>query len=269
MEKIYTINGRIDFFPQRGVLICIADETKTVSLNMPASRCLSLLIQHDSKIVARETFFEEVWIKHGAQVTSNGFYQNISLLRRAFKELGVEEDIIITLPRVGVRLDATLTVTESQPREEENAPVAPEPQAPVDEPAHKEAAAASLPEKKRLWSRCSLLWGLAALLSCLVGGFAVWQTEFDSYLQSYSPIIANFSQQCHFFANKDVVEHVRHASFINRNTFDCEKYSWVYLTLYPGEARVSVISCRQPFSQWRDNQCLSKYYIKELPHAPA
>ncbi|MDV5429738.1 winged helix-turn-helix domain-containing protein [Klebsiella quasipneumoniae] len=88
MEKIYTINGRIAFFPQRSALILIADETKTVSLNMPASRCLLLLIQHDGNTVARETFFEEVWIKHGAQVTSNGFYQNISLLRRAFKELG-------------------------------------------------------------------------------------------------------------------------------------------------------------------------------------
>lgn len=80
-------------------------------------------------------------------VTSNGFYQNISLLRRAFKELGVDEDIIITVPRVGVRLDATLTVTESQPRDVEKAPTAEEPQAPVDEPVHKEVAAASLPEK--------------------------------------------------------------------------------------------------------------------------
>ncbi|STW80490.1 transcriptional regulator CadC [Klebsiella michiganensis] len=103
MEKTYTINGIITFIPQRGALILIADETKTVSLNMPASRCLLLLIQQDGKTVARETFFEEVWIKHGSQVTSNGFYQNISLLRRAFKELGMEGDIIITLPRVGVR----------------------------------------------------------------------------------------------------------------------------------------------------------------------
>ncbi|MCP6242638.1 CadC family transcriptional regulator, partial [Klebsiella pneumoniae] len=72
----------------------------------------------------RETFFQEVWIKHGSQVTSNGFYQNISLLRRAFKELGAEEDIIITVPRVGVRLDATLSVTEIQSTEAENPSVA-------------------------------------------------------------------------------------------------------------------------------------------------
>lgn len=65
MEK-YTINGIVEFTPQRSVLILIADETKAVSLNMPASRCLLLLIQQDGKTVARETFFEEVWIKHGA-----------------------------------------------------------------------------------------------------------------------------------------------------------------------------------------------------------
>lgn len=133
MEK-YTINGIVEFTPQRSVLILIADETKAVSLNMPASRCLLLLIQQDGKNVARETFFEEVWIKHGAQVTSNGFYQNISLLRRAFKELGVEEDIIITVPRVGVRLEATLTMTEFQPDEAEKTPVAEEQRPHVDEP---------------------------------------------------------------------------------------------------------------------------------------
>lgn len=112
MEKIFTINGRISFVPQSGSLILIDDDTKNVSLNIPASRCLYLLIQQYGKTVARETFFQEVWIKHGSQVTSNGFYQNISLLRRAFKGLGAEDDIIITVPRVGVRLDATLSVTE-------------------------------------------------------------------------------------------------------------------------------------------------------------
>lgn len=269
MEKTYTINGRITFIPQRGALILIADETKTVSLNMPASRCLLLLIQQDGNTVARETFFEEVWIKHGSQVTSNGFYQNISLLRRAFKELGMEGDIIITRPRVGVRLDATISVMEAEPCEMEQVLAAEKPRMPVDGPVHEEVAAASLPEKKRLRPRCSLLWGLAALLSCLIGGFVAWQTEFESYLQSYSPIIAKLSQQCHFFANNDVVDHVRHVNFIKRSKFECDEYSWVYLTLYPGQARVSVIRCRQPFSQWRDNQCLTKYYIKEVANAPA
>lgn len=262
MEKTYTINGRITFIPQQGALILIADETKTVSLNMPASRCLLLLIQRDGETVSRETFFEEVWIKHGSQVTSNGFYQNMSLLRRAFKELGMEGDIIITLPRVGVRLDATISVMEAESCEMAKAPER-------EVPVHEEVAAASLPEKKRLRPRCSLLWGLAALLSCLVGGFVAWQTEFDSYLQSYSPIIAKISQQCHFFANNDVVDHVRHVNFIKRSKFECDEYSWIYLTLYPGQARVSVIRCRQPFSQWRDNQCLTKYYIKEVANAPA
>lgn len=270
MENRYTLNGRIAFIPQRGDLILTADETKTVSLNMPASRCLLLLIQQEGKTVARETFFEEVWIKHGSRVTSNGFYQNISLLRRAFKELGVDEDMIITVPRVGVRLDAALTVKEAQPTEEVKTRTMQAQRAPaaVDEPVSAEVAAASLPEKKRLRPRCSLLWGLAALLSCLMGGLIAWQSEFESYLQTYSPVNARFSQQCHFFANNDVVDHIRHVNFINRSKFACEEYSWIYLTLYPGQARVSVISCRQKFSQWRDNQCLTKYYIKEVAYAP-
>lgn len=269
MEKIFTINGRISFVPQSGSLILIDDDTKNVSLNIPASRCLYLLIQQYGKTVARETFFQEVWIKHGSQVTSNGFYQNISLLRRAFKELGAEENIIVTVPRVGVRLDAALSVTEIQSTEAENPSVAEVEDSAVAQSKPEEVAAARLPEKKRLKPQRSLIWAIAALLSFLVIGFVAWQTGFDSQLQSYLPINVKTSQQCHFFANNDVVDHVRHVGFINRSKFECEKYSWVYLTLYPGQTRVSVISCRQEISQWRDNQCLTWYYIKEASHAPA
>lgn len=269
MEKTYTINEKIAFHPQRSVLTLIADEAKKVSLNMPASRCLLLLIQQGGKTVARETFFEEVWIKNGSRVTSNGFYQNISLLRRAFKKLGIEDEIIITLPRVGVRLDATLSVAAPQRARAETTPLVQEQSALVNESLSAEVAAASLPEKKRLRARGSLLWGLVALLSCLVMGVFVWYTEFDSYLQSYLPINAKFSQQCHFFANYDVVDHTLHVSFIRSSKFECEKYAWVYLTIYPEQSRISVISCQQQFSQWRDNQCRTRYYIKEAVNAPA
>ncbi len=263
MEKIYSINGTIAFIPQRNVLILIANDKKSVSLNIPASRCLLLLIQQDGNTVPRDTFFQEVWIKHGSQVTSNGFYQNISLLRRAFKELGVEEDIVVTVPRVGVRLNAALTVTEAPSAAEEKTSVA---ESATAVPAV--VATGSVPAKKWLRPRRPLLWGFAVILSCLVGGIVAWQAEFDSYLQTYSPINAKFSQQCHFFVNNDVVDHARHVSFIKRNNIECGEYSWIYLTLYPGQARVSVISCLQQFSQWRDNQCLTKYYIKEAPNAP-
>ena len=77
----------------------------------------------------------------------------------------MDGDIIITQPRVGVRLDATISVMEAEPCEMEQALAAEKPRMPVDGPVHEEVAAASLPEKKRLRPRCSLLWGLAAELS--------------------------------------------------------------------------------------------------------
>ncbi|TLV21596.1 CadC family transcriptional regulator [Klebsiella indica] len=254
MEKTYTINGRIAFIPQRSTLILIPDNSKRVLLNIPACRCLLLLIQQDGEIVARDAFFQEVWIKHGLQVTNNCFYQNISLLRRAFKQLGVGQEIIVTVPRVGVRLDAQLAVIESPSDTQETVPLIPV--------ATAEVATASPPEKKRLRPQFPLIWAVAALLSCLIMGFIAWQTEFDSYLQRYLPVNVKTSQQCYFFANNDVVDHYPHEKFSDLNHFECKTYPWIYLTLYPGQARVSVISCRQPFSLWRDNQCLTSYYIK-------
>ncbi|WPM85044.1 hypothetical protein QNH14_00545 [Apirhabdus apintestini] len=49
---------------------------------------------------------DEVWKKSKVLVSSNTFYQNISILRKGLKRIGIEEDIIVTIPRVGLTLDS-------------------------------------------------------------------------------------------------------------------------------------------------------------------
>lgn len=48
----------------------------------------------------------EVWRKHGMEVTVNTLYQNISILRKTLKRVGVDENIIITVPKKGITLSA-------------------------------------------------------------------------------------------------------------------------------------------------------------------
>lgn len=50
----------------------------------------------------------EVWRKHGMEVTVNTLYQNISILRKTLKRVGIEENIIITVPKKGITLTAQI-----------------------------------------------------------------------------------------------------------------------------------------------------------------
>ena len=114
MAHVFLLNSTVVFWPERNVLYAKSDETKRITLSNPATRCLLLLIQQQGQVIERDYFFEHVWYINGAQVTNNTFYQNISLLRRAFKELGLNEELIVTVPKVGIRLEPQLEVLEQK-----------------------------------------------------------------------------------------------------------------------------------------------------------
>lgn len=247
MAKIYLLGESVIFWPERNVLHAKSDETKRLSLSNPASRCLLLLIQQQGQVIEREYFFQHVWINNGAQVSNNTFYQNISLLRRAFKEFGLNEELIVTVPKVGIRLEPQLEV-EEQEREE---------------PLPDEPSVAVLPVKAvqpvRRWN--SLYWVLAGVICCLLASGVAWQSQFDSRLTRYVPL--GVEKGCHWYVNQDVLKFDKHQQFIADSSLDCEGYSWVYLTLYPNFPRISALTCRQEYSRWRDNDCVTHYYFTE------
>lgn len=248
MAKLFLLGGAVVFWPERNVLYAKSDETKRLALSNPASRCLSLLIQRQGQVIERDYFFEHVWYINGAQVSNNTFYQNISLLRRAFKEFGLNEELIVTVPKVGIRLEPQLDV-ELQETDE---PLA---EPPVVTPAEAEVA---LPVNPR---RRTLGWILAAVVSCLLTSVVTWQTQFDSRLSRYVPL--SVEKGCHWYANQDVVKFDKHQQFMRQAVLDCQSYPWVYLTLYPNFPRISALTCRQQYSRWRDNECVTHYYFTE------
>ena len=56
----------------------------------------------------------EVWRKHGMEVTVNTLYQNISILRKTLKRVGIDENIIITVPKKGITLSAQVEELEDK-----------------------------------------------------------------------------------------------------------------------------------------------------------
>lgn len=256
MSQSFLLDGTVLFIPGRNLLTAVPDNSVQLALSNPASQCLHLLIQHHGQVVERDVFFQRVWLSNGSQVTNNNFYQNISLLRRAFKEFGLNDELIITVPKVGIRLSEELKIDLQA-----------EAQADVDTSDlsdEREMPAVLVPKRRTCWS-----WAVfaGAILGGLLALFLLWRSEFTPSLLGFVPL--NSSGTCRIYGNPDVLDHRWHEKFIQQNAVDCQHYPWVYLTLYPNVQRVSVLQCRQEYSFWRPNPCISSYYFKGVPHVDA
>ncbi|WP_313081244.1 transcriptional regulator [Atlantibacter sp.] len=247
MTQVYLLNGTVAFWPQKHKLVSLVEEGKTLALSNPASRCLDLLIRHHGEVILRDTFFQQVWINNGAQVTNNTFYQNISLLRRAFKEFGLNEEWIVTVPKVGIKLEAQLPIDI---REVEDEPVSP-----VVEPAHMPPVGAAVNKPPGIWRKAAA--ALTALGVCAAAGFFTWRSDIDTRLQHF--VLLENLNGCQFFVNPDAVDFKKHQDFAQNFTGDCRTRPWVYLSAYKNFSRLSALSCREAFQVWGKNQCVTRY----------
>lgn len=104
MHIHYIINSVIEFHPATSTLRNINYPDRIVILNFPTGRCLQLLLERTGTIVGQPEFLDIVWKNHGIQVSSNTFYQNISLLRKGLKNIGLPDNLVVTIPRLGLTL---------------------------------------------------------------------------------------------------------------------------------------------------------------------
>lgn len=107
---VFIINDKIIFDANSYELKSLNNSEEVIVLNAPTSRCLQLLIEKKDEVVSRDDFLEQVWQTRGVVVSQNTFYQNISLLRKSLKKVGLGDDIIITVRRKGFSLAADLKV---------------------------------------------------------------------------------------------------------------------------------------------------------------
>lgn len=260
MSTKIILNGIAAFLPEKHRIIAIDGEQPPLSLSIPASRCLSLLIRHQGEVIQREHFFHEVWLSNGAQVTNNTFYQNISLLRRAFKEFGLNEEFIVTIPKVGIKLEATLQIKISDDGAAGDEVVLPPSALPLQ--------TQPLAVKGRIPSVFRQGWvGASALLFILCIGTALltWQGSMDKRFTRFEPLIVQ--NGCRYFVNPDASDDKKHRLVVSDFNLNCEIFRYVYLTTYNNFARLSVVACQQPISIWRENHCVTHYIITENQHA--
>src|SRR5690606_16417807 len=111
MHKHYIINNIVEFHPAASTLRDLNNPDRVVVLNSPAGRCLLLLIERAGSIVTQQEFLDVVWQSRGMLVSSNTYYQNISILRKGLKKIGFDVDPIVTIPRIGLTLASDTQIT--------------------------------------------------------------------------------------------------------------------------------------------------------------
>ncbi|MDE1464556.1 winged helix-turn-helix domain-containing protein [Spartinivicinus poritis] len=110
---VYLINKKWLFFPQLNTIRLVGGaETK---LKNKTSNVLLFLVRNQGATLTTEHFFQEVWCS--SYVSENVLTQSISQLRRVFEDK--ERKIILTVPKVGYRLMASVSQQQSEVEDEE------------------------------------------------------------------------------------------------------------------------------------------------------
>ena len=76
-----------------------------LSLGAAAGRCLLVLLEADGEIVTKKTLLTEAWEQYGAVVSTNNLSQAMVQIRRALEQLGSDPALLVTVPRIGYRLN--------------------------------------------------------------------------------------------------------------------------------------------------------------------
>ncbi|HFP9847156.1 TPA: transcriptional regulator, partial [Escherichia coli] len=119
---IYIINDEVRFNSSSNKLTSLLTSEEVI-LTYPAGKCLKLLLDNAYSVVSHNQFFEKVWSDSSADVATNTLYQNISMIRRSFREISsatIFNDVIRTVPRKGFKINEEISITVLDNNHNEN-----------------------------------------------------------------------------------------------------------------------------------------------------
>lgn len=107
---VFEIDRRVVYRPEDGALWPAGDETSATILTLTMGRVLMCLLEKHGQVVTRNELLDQVWDAHGLRSSSHTLNKYISELRRHFVQLGIAEECIITVPRVGFLFNGDLEI---------------------------------------------------------------------------------------------------------------------------------------------------------------
>lgn len=173
----YIINLSVVFEPGTRILALKNDEKLSIELTKPACRLLCELIENNRNTRSKDLLIQNVWVNYGFTYSKANLSNHISELRKSFVNLGLGSDVIVTVPKVGFRMEAEIhPVAETEKSvpetmtEERNVALIDEPSVLIKE------RTLSQPEKKieggRQTARLKIITVVVALLLASIAGSA-------------------------------------------------------------------------------------------------
>ncbi|WP_370605690.1 transcriptional regulator [Citrobacter braakii] len=118
---MFIINNDVSFNEEDGQL---ENKTAEVSVLMAASarRLLAVLISNQGNPVERDCLFKTVWDDNGMRSSNSNLNQYISILRKQLVQVGLPDNTIITIPRVGFMFNPEIKVRRDIPKADVQSP---------------------------------------------------------------------------------------------------------------------------------------------------
>ncbi|MFI8418243.1 transcriptional regulator [Serratia sp. NPDC078593] len=269
MNNIYLLNEKVRFISDQHRLEPVDDQGPPIALNVPASRCLLLLLQRQGEVISQKEFLYEVWESKGQFANANTYFQNIYLLRRALKIAGIEEIMIKTIPKEGLMFIGKCALIEEDGPEplNENADVNLSTST-LASPAHSvlpEKPANSTPKKFIAWKTRYPLKKIALaglLMVAILSSFMAYQdikrdTDFFADYVAIGDV-----NQCTVYSNKKYVLRAKHeyVNFFVKKNITCEPGQVAYIAINPEAIRVLIHICDKSINN--SASCLTKFYFE-------
>ncbi|MDI9802633.1 winged helix-turn-helix domain-containing protein [Citrobacter koseri] len=258
VKNIIIINEMVVFEPDKNRLTALKDyPERNITLHTPVSACLLLLLQHNHQPVTQKYLFSEVWEKNGAMVSTNAIYQSIALIRKGLRAVGLDEEIIFTLPKIGFKADAnvkTLPFDEFiAARSAQKANTSPE-----------TITTAAIIKEKRLYSpflrRYHLIPAAGGIIILLF--IFYWYQQTRSFYTHYTNIGNIHGCQVYSsWSGKEKSTHIFN-QFYARQDLTCPPGKTIYMTLNNTQSGTSILVCRAKIDS-PDAKCKSLFFMEK------
>jgi len=113
----YLINQHVTYDSYQGLLYT-SDVDDAIKLTTTLNRLLLVLAQNNGEVLDRETLLRRVWEEHNQVVSDNNLNSSVSVLRRHLASF-FDEEVISTIPKVGIKFSANLTLITPEEKLEE------------------------------------------------------------------------------------------------------------------------------------------------------
>lgn len=269
MSHQFLIDNRFLFIPHHNRIEDVTNGN-FITLITPATRCLETLLLN-RRLVTHSELYTSGWSDSAREPSPASLYQNILLIRKAFKELtNTDLDYILTIPRKGFvfKNDATVDITEkisTAPSEVDF-----QTSGNIYYQTEKKKPQQPFVDRRKILS----IINLTLIIGCAILLTAVMKKAFFAPRENiFSEIFTPYREEgnCKYYLEKEntasLIKNMENNSLIqnlwqsaaDESGAPCMTYPWRYIIFFEHENKVRVLACTRPDDDDPSQECVTLF----------